>query len=208
MDEFIQWYCSEPRLSSNKIVVTHFRIFLENRNLAAGTINGRLAAVSPLMAILRNPGLRPYLDNGVQRSYSYDFVESYGDNWRCADWGTAYGMESASLRAKSVAFLSSQAREAGERETKSLLTMGGADACLGSQGKSGCVSVSAPERFLVVVNKGKGSTTVHMHMDRTALAGCTRCRRVAPAPGAAPTIMGGKLQIVEPAQPISVYAVR
>ena len=31
IDEFIQWYCSEPRLSFNKIVVTHFRIFLENR---------------------------------------------------------------------------------------------------------------------------------------------------------------------------------
>ena len=44
LDEFIQWYCSEPRLSFNK-VVTRYRIFLENRQLAAGTINGRLAAV-------------------------------------------------------------------------------------------------------------------------------------------------------------------
>ena len=26
IDEFIQWYCSEPRLSFNKIVVTRFRI--------------------------------------------------------------------------------------------------------------------------------------------------------------------------------------
>ena len=31
IDEFIQWYCSEPRLSFNKVVVTRFRIFLENR---------------------------------------------------------------------------------------------------------------------------------------------------------------------------------
>ncbi len=37
-----------------------------------------------LMAILRNPGLRPYLDGGVQRSTSYDFVESYSDNWWCS----------------------------------------------------------------------------------------------------------------------------
>jgi hypothetical protein len=43
IDEFIQWYCSEPRLSFNKVVVTRFRIFLENRGLAAATINGRLA---------------------------------------------------------------------------------------------------------------------------------------------------------------------
>jgi hypothetical protein len=26
IDEFIQWYCSEPRLSFNKIVVTRYRI--------------------------------------------------------------------------------------------------------------------------------------------------------------------------------------
>jgi hypothetical protein len=36
IDEFIQWYCSEPRLSFNKIVVTHFRIFLENRGPCGG----------------------------------------------------------------------------------------------------------------------------------------------------------------------------
>ena len=36
IDEFIQWYCSEPRLSFNKVVVTRYRIFLENRQLAAG----------------------------------------------------------------------------------------------------------------------------------------------------------------------------
>ncbi len=48
IDEFIQWYCSEPRLSFSKVVVTRFRIFLENRNLAAGTIDGRLAAVRRL----------------------------------------------------------------------------------------------------------------------------------------------------------------
>lgn len=39
IDEFIQWYCSEPRLSFSKVVVTRFRIFLENRNLAAVTQN-------------------------------------------------------------------------------------------------------------------------------------------------------------------------
>jgi site-specific recombinase XerD len=35
-------------LSFNKVVVTHFRIILENRGPAAGTINGRLAAVRRL----------------------------------------------------------------------------------------------------------------------------------------------------------------
>lgn len=48
IDEFIAWYCSEPRLSFNKAVVTRYRIHLESRQLAPGTINGRLAAVRRL----------------------------------------------------------------------------------------------------------------------------------------------------------------
>ena len=48
IDEFIGWYRSEPRLSFNKIVVTRYRIHLESRLLAPGTINGRLAAVRRL----------------------------------------------------------------------------------------------------------------------------------------------------------------
>ena len=85
------------------------------------------------MAILRNPGLRPYLDNGVQRSDSYDFVESYGDNWWCANWSTIYGEDNEPSRAESVAFLSPRDRESGKEESKSLLAMGGADEYLGSQ---------------------------------------------------------------------------
>jgi hypothetical protein len=42
IDEFIQWHCSEPSLSFRKIVVTRYRIFLEDRRLAAGIrrVNG------------------------------------------------------------------------------------------------------------------------------------------------------------------------
>lgn len=57
IDEFIQWYCSEPRVSFSKVVVTRYRIFLENRNLAAGTINGQLAAVRRLAYEAANSGL-------------------------------------------------------------------------------------------------------------------------------------------------------
>lgn len=77
-----------------------------------------------------------------------------------------------------------------------------------SPGEGGCVSPSAPERFLIVVNKGKGSETVDLPMDGTALAGCTQFAAAAPALGQAPRIAGGKLQIVEPAESLSIYAVR
>jgi len=48
IDEFIGWYCSEPRLSFNRTVVLRDRFFLEQKNLAPSTINVRLAAVSVL----------------------------------------------------------------------------------------------------------------------------------------------------------------
>jgi len=42
IEGFVAWYCSEPRLSFHKAVVTRYRIHLESRQLAPGTINGRL----------------------------------------------------------------------------------------------------------------------------------------------------------------------
>jgi hypothetical protein len=87
----------------------------------------------PLMAILRNPGLRPYLDGGVQRSDSYDFVESYSDNWWCGDWTTSYSEGRAPVGSQSVAFLSPQAREAGAKETALVFGLGSGEDYLGSQ---------------------------------------------------------------------------
>ncbi len=87
----------------------------------------------PLMAILRNPGLRPYLDGGVQRSASYDFVESYSDNWWCGNWSNGFGGYQAPAGARSIAFLSGQDLDTGKKETTALLSLGSADEYLGSQ---------------------------------------------------------------------------
>jgi len=38
IDEFIGWYCSEPRLAFNRSVVLRYRFFLEQKNLAPSTI--------------------------------------------------------------------------------------------------------------------------------------------------------------------------
>lgn len=48
IEEFVAWYCSEPRLSFSRTVVLRYRIHLESRNLAPGTINLRLGAVRRL----------------------------------------------------------------------------------------------------------------------------------------------------------------
>src|SRR6516225_6229857 len=50
IDQFIGWYCSEPRLALNRAVVLRFRLHLESLGLAAATINQRLAAAWALNA--------------------------------------------------------------------------------------------------------------------------------------------------------------
>jgi hypothetical protein len=37
IDEFVDWYCSEPRLAFNRIVLLRYRSHLEFRQLAPGT---------------------------------------------------------------------------------------------------------------------------------------------------------------------------
>ena len=68
INEFINWYCSEPRLSFNKTVVTRYRIHLESRSLAPGTINVRLAARRRLAYEAADSGLlSPELAAGIRR---------------------------------------------------------------------------------------------------------------------------------------------
>jgi len=66
--EFIEWYCSEPRLAFNKTVVTRYRIFLEQAHYASSTINLRLAAVRHLAYEAADAGLlSPDLAAGIRR---------------------------------------------------------------------------------------------------------------------------------------------
>jgi hypothetical protein len=57
IDQFIAWYCSEPRLAFNRIVVVRYRMYLESRSLSANTINQQLAAVRRLAHEAADSGL-------------------------------------------------------------------------------------------------------------------------------------------------------
>ena len=68
LEQFIAWYCSEPRLALNRVVVLHYRIHLEQQNYAASTINLRLAAVRRLAYEAADTGLlSPDLAAGIRR---------------------------------------------------------------------------------------------------------------------------------------------
>jgi site-specific recombinase XerD len=86
IDEFIGWYCSEPRLSFNKTVVTRYRIHLESRLLAPGTINGRLAAVRRLAYEAADAGLLPpELAASIRRVKGAKMLGSRIGNWLTAN---------------------------------------------------------------------------------------------------------------------------
>jgi len=53
--EFVDWYCSEPRLAFSRTIVLRYRIYLDQKQYAPTTINLRLAGVRGLASRLPTP---------------------------------------------------------------------------------------------------------------------------------------------------------
>lgn len=88
--QFIDWYCSEPRLAFNKIVVTRYRIFLEQAHYASSTINLRLAAVRRLAYEAADAGLlSPDLAAGIRRVKGAKRRGVRVGNWLTVEQGRA-----------------------------------------------------------------------------------------------------------------------
>jgi site-specific recombinase XerD len=86
IDEFIGWYCSEPRLAFNRTVVLRYRFFLEQKNLASSTINVRLAAVRRLAYEASDTGLlSPDLAAGIRRVKGAKRLGVRIGNWLTVD---------------------------------------------------------------------------------------------------------------------------
>lgn len=86
--EFIEWYCSEPRLAFNKTVVTRYRISLEQQHYASTTINLRLAAVRRLAYEAADCGLLSAdLAAGIRRVKGAKRLGMPVGNWLSAEQG-------------------------------------------------------------------------------------------------------------------------
>lgn len=82
IDEFVDWYCSEPRLSFSRTVVLRYRIHLESRHLEPGTINLRLGAVRRLAYEAADCGLlSPDLAAGIRRVRGVKKIGVRLGNW-------------------------------------------------------------------------------------------------------------------------------
>src|SRR5256714_307931 len=90
IDEFVDWYCSEPRLAFDRIVVMRYRSHLESRQLAPGMVNLRLGAVRRLAYEAADCGLLSAdLAAGIRRVKGVKKLGVRHGNWLTAEQGQA-----------------------------------------------------------------------------------------------------------------------
>src|SRR6201982_3493853 len=90
IDEFVDWYCSEPRLAFIRVVVLRYRSHLESRRLAPGSVNLRLGAVRRLAYEAADCGLLSAdLAAGIRRVKGVKKLGVRLGNWLTAEQGQA-----------------------------------------------------------------------------------------------------------------------
>jgi integrase len=86
--DFVEWYCSEPRLALSRTVVLRYRIYLEQKQYAPTTINLRLAAVRRVAFEAADSGLlSPELAAGSRRVKGVRRIGVRVGNWLTAEQG-------------------------------------------------------------------------------------------------------------------------
>src|SRR6266704_2315799 len=103
INDFVEWYCSEPRLAFNRTVVLRYRIYLEQKQYAPTTINLRLAAVRRVAFEAADSGLlSPELAAGIRRVKGVRRSGVRVGNWLTAeqDKRLLASVERGSLRGK------------------------------------------------------------------------------------------------------------
>ena len=101
INEFVDCYCSEPRLAFNRTVVLRYRIHLEQRHPT--TINLRLAAVRRVAYEAADSGLlSPELAAGIRRVKGVRRIGVRLGNWLTAEQGRSLLLKSQgdNLRSK------------------------------------------------------------------------------------------------------------
>ena len=87
IDQFIAWYCSEPRLAFNRIVVVRYRMYLESRGLAANKTLARTSSQGEELRGLREDKLKSiqscaqFLAEDAEYPAAAAFIPYLGQRW-------------------------------------------------------------------------------------------------------------------------------
>lgn len=82
IEGFTAWYCSEPRIAFNRLIVVRYRSFLESQSLSPATVNLHLSAVRRLADEAADGGwLSPELAIGIRRVKSVKRLGKRLGNW-------------------------------------------------------------------------------------------------------------------------------
>ncbi len=137
--EFVDWYCSEPRLTFNRTVVLRYRIYLEQQQYAPTTINLRLAAVRRVAFEAADAGLlSPELAAGIRRVKGVRRIGVRVGNGLTAEQGKRLlaGVERRSLRARGIMRCSPCSSDAGYDEASCWRCAWSPSSCARSTGSS------------------------------------------------------------------------
>lgn len=86
------------------------------------------------VAILRNPGLRPYLEPGLSRLVNFNDLDVFRDNWWCNAWEDEHSADKTQALGLSVpAFLTKVEFDAGSEQYRKAHEIESSEALIGSR---------------------------------------------------------------------------
>jgi tetratricopeptide (TPR) repeat protein len=120
---------------------------------------GSSTAFPASLAILRNPGIRPYLETGIPRVASYSYFDNLRNNWWCKPWGQSqYSGEAKPMPVPNVGFLPADALSRADSEYQQLQQLPDSVVVIGQRvldyAKAHPDDANIPEALALVVRAG------------------------------------------------------
>jgi tetratricopeptide (TPR) repeat protein len=120
---------------------------------------GSSTAFPASLAILRNPGIRPYLETGIPRVASYSYFDNLRNNWWCKPWGQSqYSGEAKPMPVPDVGFLPADALSRADSEYQQLQQLPDSVVVIGQRvldyAKAHPDDANIPEALALVVRAG------------------------------------------------------
>jgi len=111
------------------------------------------------LAILRNPGIRPYLETGISRVASYSYFDELRNNWWCKPWSQRqYSGEAKPMPVPNVGFLPADALSRADSEYQQLQQLPDSVIVIGQRvldyAKAHPEDSNIPEALALVVRAG------------------------------------------------------